>query len=51
MRKVIKRDGNSLKIRIDVEDVVAYDLHVGDIVEINIAKVQSNNQNDKGGKN
>jgi hypothetical protein len=39
MRKEVKRDGNSFKIRLDAEDMRVYGLQSGDIVDIALVKV------------
>lgn len=40
MRKEVKGDGNSHKIRLDAEDMKVYGLREGDIIDIEICKIK-----------
>ena len=40
MRKEVKSDGNSFKIRLDAEDMKVYNLVAGDILDIEICKIK-----------
>ena len=40
MRKEVKKDGNSFKIRLDAEDMKVYELKEGDIVDIELSKIK-----------
>ena len=44
MRKEVKSDGNSFKIRLDAEDMKVYDLKEGDIIDIEIYKIKIEKQ-------
>lgn len=46
MRKEIKKDGNSYKIRINSEDIKLYGLKEGDIIEMEILKKIELKKND-----
>lgn len=39
MRKQVKKDGNSFKIRLDSEDIEVYELEEGDVIDIEICKI------------
>ena len=40
MRKEVKKDGNSNKIRLDSEDMRVYELKEGDVVDIELSKIK-----------
>jgi len=40
MRKKVKKDGNSFKLRLDAEDMNVYELKEGDVVDIEIVKLK-----------
>ena len=46
MRKKIKKDGNSHKIRINSEDMDLYNLQEGDVIEFTIIKLDPKEEND-----
>lgn len=40
MRKEVKKDGNSFKIRLDAEDMRVYELKEGDVIDIELVKIK-----------
>lgn len=42
MKKEVMKDGNSHKLRLNAEDMRIYELEAGDVVDVEICKVENN---------
>lgn len=47
MKKIVKRYGTSNVIVLDSEDMIAYNLKTGEIIDIDIIKEKSKKKNEK----
>lgn len=47
MRKIIKKYGDSFIIRLTPEEMIAHDLEINEIIDVEIAKIESQDGNTK----